>query len=49
LRDRFKSVVGLDPVETVTALAQKNYQRWKALQDEVFSRLPRPWSRDEKE
>jgi polyhydroxyalkanoate synthesis repressor PhaR len=50
LRERFKSVVGVDPVETVTAVAQKNYQRWKALQEEVFSRLPRPpWSRDEKD
>jgi polyhydroxyalkanoate synthesis repressor PhaR len=49
LRERFKSVVGVDPVETVTALAQKNYQRWKAVQEEVFSRLPRPWVREEKE
>jgi polyhydroxyalkanoate synthesis repressor PhaR len=49
LRERFKSVVGVDPLETVTALAQKNYQRWKSLQEEVFSRLPRPWSRDDKE
>jgi polyhydroxyalkanoate synthesis repressor PhaR len=49
LRERFKSVVGVDPVETVTALAQKNYQRWRAVQDEVFSRLPRPWGRDDKE
>jgi polyhydroxyalkanoate synthesis repressor PhaR len=47
LRERFKHVVGVDPVETVTAVAQKNYQRWKALQEEVFSRLPRPWARDE--
>jgi polyhydroxyalkanoate synthesis repressor PhaR len=49
LRDRFKSVVGVDPLETVTAVAQKNYQRWKSLQEEVFSRLPRPWGRDDKE
>ena len=49
LRDRFKNVVGVDPLETVSALAQKNYQRWKSLQEEVFSRLPRPWARDEKE
>ena len=49
IRDRFKSVVGIDPLETVTAVAQKNYQRWKALQEEVFSRLPRPWARDEKD
>ena len=50
IRDRLKSVVGVDPLESVTAVAQKNYQRWKALQEEVFSRLPRPpWGRDEKE
>jgi polyhydroxyalkanoate synthesis repressor PhaR len=47
LRERFKNVVGVDPVETVTAVAQKNYQRWKALQEEVFNRLPRPWGREE--
>jgi polyhydroxyalkanoate synthesis repressor PhaR len=49
LRERFKSVVGVDPLETVTALAQKNYQRWKSVQEEVFNRLPRPWARDEKD
>ena len=49
LRERFRSVVGVDPVETVTAVAQKNYQRWKAVQEEVFSRLPRPFARDDKE
>ncbi len=49
LRDKFKNVVGIDPLETVTNVAQRNYQRWKSLQEEVFSRLPRPWSRDDKE
>jgi polyhydroxyalkanoate synthesis repressor PhaR len=49
LRDRFKNVVGVDPLETVTQVAQKNYQRWKALQEEVFSRIPRPFGRDERE
>lgn len=48
-RERFKSVVGVDPVETVAAVAQKNYQRWKALQEEVFARLTRSWNRDDKE
>ncbi len=48
LRERFKSVVGIDPLGTVTAVAQKNYQRWKALQEEVYSRL-RPWVREEKD
>jgi polyhydroxyalkanoate synthesis repressor PhaR len=49
LRDKFKNVVGIDPLETVTAVAQKNYQRWKAVQEEVFSRLPGPWGRSDKE
>jgi len=49
LRDRFKNVVGVDPLETVTNVAQKNYQRFKSLQEEVFARLPKPWGRDEKE
>jgi polyhydroxyalkanoate synthesis repressor PhaR len=49
LRERFRSVVGVDPVEAVTAVAQKNYQRWKAVQEEVFSRLPRPFARDDKD
>ena len=46
LRDKFKNVVGIDPLETVTSVAQKNYQRWKSLQEEVFSRLPGPWGRE---
>ena len=49
LRDKFKNVVGIDPLETVTAVAQKNYQRWKAVQEEVFSRLPGPWGKSDKE
>ena len=49
LREKFKNVLGIDPVETVTAVAQKNYQRWKALQEEVFNRIPRPWGREEKD
>lgn len=49
LRERFRSVVGIDPVETVTAVAHKNYQRWKTVQEEVFSRLPRPFARDDKD
>jgi polyhydroxyalkanoate synthesis repressor PhaR len=49
LRERFKNVVGIDPLETVTNVAQKNYQRWKAVQEEVFSRLPGPWGKSDKE
>jgi polyhydroxyalkanoate synthesis repressor PhaR len=39
VRDRVKSMVGLDPVETVTSLAQKNYARWRSVQDEIFRAL----------
>jgi polyhydroxyalkanoate synthesis repressor PhaR len=36
IRDRVKAVVGVDPVDTVTHIAQKNYQRWRAVQDEIY-------------
>lgn len=39
VRERVKAVVGLDPVETVASLAQKNYQRWRSVQDEIFRTL----------
>jgi hypothetical protein len=29
-------VVGVDPVDTVTQIAQKNYQRWRAVQDDIY-------------
>jgi polyhydroxyalkanoate synthesis repressor PhaR len=39
IRERVKSVVGVDPVESVSQLAQKNYQRWRSVQDEIFRTL----------
>lgn len=39
IRGQVKRVVGIDPVEAVTDVAQKNFARWKSLQDDVFSRL----------
>lgn len=42
IRGQVKRVVGIDPVEAVTDVAQKNFARWKALQDDVFSRLLPP-------
>jgi polyhydroxyalkanoate synthesis repressor PhaR len=39
VRDRVKSVVGIDPVDAVTGIAQKNYQRWKSVQDEIYKTL----------
>lgn len=39
LRGQVKRVVGVDPVVAVTDAAQKNFNRWKSLQDEVFRRF----------
>jgi polyhydroxyalkanoate synthesis repressor PhaR len=39
IRDRVKTVVGVDPVDAVTHIAQRNYQRWRAVQDEIFRRI----------
>ena len=39
LRGQVKRVVGIDPVEAVTDIAQKNFNRWKTLQDEVLRRF----------
>ena len=47
LRERFRTAMGVDPVESVTQLAQKNYQRWRSLQEEVFSRIRSPFQRDD--
>ncbi|MEL6368682.1 MAG: hypothetical protein AAFQ16_12065, partial [Pseudomonadota bacterium] len=42
---------GIDPVETVTNLAQRNYSRWRAVQEEVFrlisGRLEDPKANDD--
>jgi polyhydroxyalkanoate synthesis repressor PhaR len=39
VRERVKSMVGLDPVGMVTDIAQKNYTRWKSVQEEIFKGL----------
>ncbi len=39
LRGQVKRVVGVDPIEAVADAAQKNFNRWKTLQDEVFRRF----------
>ena len=46
LRGQVKRVVGVDPVVVVADAAQKNFNRWKSLQDEVFRRFS-GLSRDE--
>jgi polyhydroxyalkanoate synthesis repressor PhaR len=39
LKERIKSVTGLDSMDAVASLAEKNYQRWRSVQDEIFRTL----------
>jgi len=39
IRGQVKRVVGIDPVAAVAGVAQKNFNRWKSLQDEVMHRF----------
>ena len=39
IRDRLKTAIGVDPVDAVAGIAQKNYQRWRSVQDEIFRTL----------
>ncbi|MGD9599354.1 MAG: polyhydroxyalkanoate synthesis repressor PhaR [Steroidobacteraceae bacterium] len=39
MRERVRSVVGVDPVDAVSQVAQKNYQRWRSVQDDIFRTL----------
>lgn len=39
VRSQFKRVVGVDPVAAVTDVTQRNYARWKSVQEEIFRTL----------
>jgi len=39
MRERIRQLAGPEATEVVSQLAQKNYQRWRALQDEIFRTL----------
>ena len=39
LRGQVKRVVGIDPIVAVADVTQKNFNRWKSLQDEVMRRF----------
>ncbi len=39
LRERAKRVVGVDPHEVAAVIAPKNFQRWRAAQQEIFRAL----------
>jgi polyhydroxyalkanoate synthesis repressor PhaR len=51
VRERAKNVIGVDPQEAVAAVVQKNYQRWRTVQDQIFRSLmdatPRARGEDE--
>jgi polyhydroxyalkanoate synthesis repressor PhaR len=49
LRDRVRSMVGMDPMSTMTTLAQDNFQRWKQMQDSFFSSLTKAGGRSGEE
>jgi polyhydroxyalkanoate synthesis repressor PhaR len=36
IRDRMRSMVGIDPLGSVTALAEKNLSQWKKLQEQLL-------------
>ncbi len=46
VRDKVKDVVGIDPVGAVSEMAQKNYARWKSVQEDIFKTLTRQRSRE---
>ena len=39
IRDRVRSMVGMDPMSTMSNLAQENFQRWRQMQDAFFSSM----------
>jgi polyhydroxyalkanoate synthesis repressor PhaR len=39
LRDRVRSMVGMDPMSTMSNLAHENFQRWRQMQDAFFKSM----------
>lgn len=48
-RSTIRKVVGIDPIDAVTGLAQRNFARWRAVQEEVFRVLSLKSGDDEEE
>jgi len=46
VREKVRDVVGVDPVGMVSEMAQKNYARWKSVQEDIFKTLNRPRGRE---
>ena len=36
VRDQVRKVVGIDPLSSVAEVAERNYSRWRSMQDELF-------------
>ncbi len=39
IRDRLRSMVGIDPMTAMTSMAQENFQRWSQLQEAFFQSM----------
>jgi polyhydroxyalkanoate synthesis repressor PhaR len=39
LKDRIRSATGVDSLESVGAMAERNYLRWRSVQDDIFRTL----------
>lgn len=39
IKERIKQVTGVDSLETAAAMAERNYQRWRSVQDDIFRTL----------
>ena len=51
LRDRMRSMVGMEPFGTVSSLAERNLAQWKALQDQMLETMmggKRPGEQEER-
>lgn len=49
VRSQVKKVVGVDPVAAVAGVTQRNYERWKSVQEEIFRTLTRTRKEDQKQ
>jgi polyhydroxyalkanoate synthesis repressor PhaR len=49
IRDRVRSMVGMDPMSAMSNLAQENFQRWREMQEAFMKSMtpPPPGRRDE--
>ena len=39
IKERIKSATGIDSLESAASMAERNYQRWRSVQDDIFRTL----------